>query len=63
LPQPEPMATQRYWMVRNLLGNWIALPFLGVVLLSAMFGEGRVRGLLAVTAATGFLMWVPIPIL
>jgi hypothetical protein len=52
-----------YWAVRNVLGNWVALPLLAVVLFGAMFGEGRVRALLVASALTGFFMWVPVAIL
>jgi len=63
LQQHEPMATQRYWMVRNVLANWIAVPLVCVVLFGAVFGEGRVRAWLAASVLTGFLMWVPVAFL
>src|SRR5262249_53746231 len=49
-----------YWEVRGLFGNSVGIPAICVVLLSAVFGQGRVRGWLAASVLTGFLMWVPV---
>jgi uncharacterized membrane protein len=50
-------------IVRDTLGNYIALPLVCIALISAIPGKGRTRAVVAASAITGFLMWVPVAFL
>src|SRR5262245_187136 len=51
------------WQVRSLLGGSLALPTAVVVLLGGISGQGAARIPLAVSALTGFLLWIGVRIL
>jgi hypothetical protein len=51
------------WQVRSLLGSSLALPTTVVVLLGGITGQGTARIPLAVSALTGFLLWIGVGIL
>jgi hypothetical protein len=51
------------WQVRSLLGGSLALPIAVVALLGGITGQGTARIPLAVSALTGFLLWIGVGIL
>jgi hypothetical protein len=51
------------WQVRSLLGGSLALPIALVALLGSISGQGTARIPLAVSALTGFLLWIGLGIL
>jgi len=45
--------------LRNTLGNDVAIPLFVLALTAAAIGKGRARILLAITAVSGMLTWIP----